>query len=198
MTIAFIAVIGLLIAYGYATGSQLAISAASSGSGSQGDNAPQTSGNNSGVSVYNSDASLTGSLITNDTSTWPGSDKLWNVCAAIALAEGYNLGPGTAPYDLNNPGDLSPGDEGGEQTCGTPQFHDGSAIIAFCTAEGGWEALYYKFNNIVGGRSTIYPASYTWTQVAQKYAGNSSAWVSNVTSYLGVDPSSTPAQYVNS
>jgi hypothetical protein len=151
-----------------------------------------------GASMYQSDGSLTGSSITSDPSTWPGSDKVWNICEAVALAEGYNQGEGAAPYDLNNPGDLSPGDEAGQATCGAAQQHGGSAIILFCTAEEGWTALYTKFNNIVTGKSSTYPSSLTWTQVAQKYAGNWQNWVVNVTNYLGVDPSTTPAQYVNS
>lgn len=157
----------------------------------------QNSGNDSGVAVYNSDGTLTGSQITADQSTWPGDDRIWNICAAVAIAEGYNLGDGAAPFDLNNPGDLSPGDEDGQRTNGS-QPHGGSFIVVFATAEGGWIALYDKFSNIVNGRSSVYPKTYSWSQVAAKYAGNSAAWLSNVTSYLGVDPSSTPAQYVNS
>jgi hypothetical protein len=157
----------------------------------------QSSGNDTGVVVYNSDSSLTGSQITADPSTWPGDDKIWNICAAVAIAEGYNLGDGAAPFDLNNPGDLSPGDEDGQRTNGS-QPHGGSFVIVFQLAEGGWTALYHKFSNIVAGRSSVYPKSFTWAQVAAKYAGNSAAWLANVTNYLGVDPSSTPAQYVNS
>lgn len=152
--------------------------------------------NETGVVVYNSDSSLTGSQITNDPSTWPGDDRIWNICAAVALAEGYNLGEGTAPYDLNNPGDLSPGDEDGQRTNGA-QPHGGSFVIVFQFAEGGWQALYHKFSRIVNGQSSAYPQSWTWSQVARRYAGNSDAWVRNVTGYLGVDPSSTPASYVN-
>jgi hypothetical protein len=161
-------------------------------------NRPQVTGNDSGVNVYSSDMSVTGAVITNDQSTWPGGDPVWNICAAVALAEGYNLGAGCAPYDLNNPGDLSPGDESGQRTCGGPQTHDGSSIIMFCTSEGGWTALYNKFQNIINGNSSVYLSTWTWTQIAQKYAGNWQPWVNNVTSYLGVDPSSTPAQYVAS
>jgi hypothetical protein len=147
--------------------------------------------------MYDSDGSLTGATITGDPSTWPGDDPIWNICCAVAIAEGYNVS-GSVPFDLNNPGDLSPGDEDGQSTCGGAQSHGGSQVIVFCTAEGGWTALYNKFNNIVNGNSSVYPVSWTWTQVAQKYAGNWQAWLNNVTSYLGVDPTSTPAQYVQS
>jgi hypothetical protein len=198
MSAFFIIVIALILFVGYATGSDALTSVVSSLSNETGDTSPQNTRNDTGVSLYQSDGSLTGSVITSDPTTWPGSDKVWNICTAIALAEGYNLGVGCAPYDLNNPGDLSPGDEDGQPTCGGAQQHGGSAVIVFCTAEGGWSALYAKFTNIVNGRSSVYSSSLTWTQVAQKYAGNWQAWVNNVTSYLGVDPSSTPAQYVNS
>jgi hypothetical protein len=150
---------------------------------------------------YQSDGSLTGSLISNDPSTWPGASSLypngrvWDICTAVALAEGYNVGIGAAPYTLNNPGDLSPGDEAGQPTQGPPQIHDGSSIIDFATVENGFIALYTKFNNIVTGKSKVYPVTWTWGQVANEYAGDSAAWLANVTNYLGVDPSSTPAQY---
>lgn len=146
---------------------------------------------------YKSDGSLTGAVITQNPSTWPGADAYDAICTAIALAEGYNQGPGTAPYDLNNPGDLSPGDEHGQPTCGAAQYHGGSNVIFFCTVEAGWTALRNKFQAIVAGESSVYAASDTWAQVAAKYAGNSAAWLNNVTNYLGVDVNSTPADYVN-
>jgi hypothetical protein len=147
--------------------------------------------------MHVSDQSLTGSEITNEPSTWPGDEHgVWNICAAIALAEGYNNGPKCAPYDLNNPGDLSPGDESGQATAGPAQAHDGSQIIHFATSEGGWSALYAKFSNIVNGHSHVYPSTWTWQQVGEKYAGDSANWVRNVTDYLGVSADSTPVQYV--
>lgn len=147
--------------------------------------------------MHTTDSSITGAPITQDSATWPGTDKIWQICKAVAHAEGYDLGPGTAPFDLNDPGDLSPGDEAGELTDGDPEHHDGSAIIHFATAEGGWRALYHKFNRIVTGKSAAYPQTLTWQQVSQKYAGDSANWLNNVTHYLGVDPDSTPADYVN-
>jgi hypothetical protein len=154
--------------------------------------------------LYASDSSLTGAPITVDQSTWPGaspqypSEGTWNICAAIARAEGYPQGYGAAPFDLNNPGDLSPGDENGEPTGGPAEFHGGSNIICFKTVEAGFIALYKKFQNIVNGNSNVYPVSAPWSEVAVTYAGNSSAWLNNVTNYLGVDASTTPAQYVAS
>src|ERR1039458_1699973 len=47
--------------------------------------------------------------ITNDPATWPTGDEFWNVCWAIAYAEGAQTA-GSAPDRYNNPGDLSHGD----------------------------------------------------------------------------------------
>jgi hypothetical protein len=146
---------------------------------------------------YKSDGSLTGAPITNNPATWPGADNYDAICTAIALAEGYNQGAGVAPYDLNNPGDLSPGDENGQSTCGNAQYHGGSNVIFFCTVEAGWTALRNKFVNIVSGDSDVYAVTDTWAVVASKYAGNSAAWLANVTNYLGVGTDTTPADYVN-
>ena len=166
-----------------------------------------TVGNNTNMSLgevpgeFYSDGSLTGSPITNDPATYPGASSLypnaqiWNICTAVAIAEGFNAGSGTAPYDLNNPGDLSPGDEAGQATGGPPQSHGGSSIINFYSVENGFIALYTKFSNMVNGLSSVYPKTWTWAQVAEKYAGNSAAWLNNVTMYLGVEATSTPAQY---
>jgi hypothetical protein len=90
---------------------------------------------------------------------------------------------------------LSPGDENGQAVAGPPQVHDGSSIISFKTCEGGFVALYTKFARILSGRSSVYPITWTWQQVAQKYAGNWQNWLNNVTSYLGVDQNSRPADY---
>lgn len=212
MTTFFVALILGLIAIGYATGSVVAIASQQPDFGNEDSPAVPSNPSTLGTSIlkngpgvnYVSDGSLTGMLITNAPATWPGASSdypnagLWNICTAVALAEGYNQGVGTAPYDLNNPGDLSPGDELGQAVSGSPQTHGGSSIICFATVEGGFIALYTKFDRIVNGRSSVYAATDTWWQVAAKYAGNSAAWLANVTNYLGVDPSSTPADYANS
>lgn len=148
--------------------------------------------NDSGMEMYRSDGSLTGATITQDVSTWPGSDNIWNICAAIARAEGFNRGPGYVPYDLNNPGDLS---DGARQYGSQP--HSGSNVTTFPTAEIGWQWLYDKIQRIVTGKSSTYPKNAPWSSIAVTWAGNSGAWLANVTDYLGVPASSTPADYVN-
>lgn len=191
-TVILLVIVVLLALVGVATGGTVSAAAQASGDPT----------NTTGTANAQSDQSLTGAYITSSPATWPGSTPTypdaacWNICAAVAMAEGYNVGPGTAPYDLNNPGDLSPGDEAGQAVAGPPQVHGGSSIINFATAEAGWVALYVKFDNVRHGRSKAYPATWTWVQVATKYAGDSAAWLSNVTSYLGVDQSSTPASYL--
>jgi len=144
-----------------------------------------------GNSMNNSDGSITGAAITEDPSTWPGSDRIWNICAAIAKAEGYDGGAGVVPFDLNNPGDIS---DYASQYGSQP--HSGSNVTTFPTAEVGWQKLYEKISNIVTGNSSVYAENLSWSGVAQKWAGDSSNWLNNVIGYLGVDANSTPADYV--
>ena len=198
-----IAALAVLAASGWAVGSAANSAAATTTTDTGNPDGTEITGNAPAATStgYQSDGSLTGSSITNVPGTWPGPQAaypnaaVWDICTAVALAEGYNGGPGVAPYDLNNPGDLSPGDEAGQAVAGPPENHDGSDIIDFATVEAGFIALYVKFFNIVTGNSKVYPKTATWSQVAAKYAGDSTNWLKNVTNYLGVDPSSTPAQY---
>ena len=128
--------------------------------------------------------------ITNDPATWPAGDSIWTVCQAIASAEGAHVA-GSVPDRLNNPGDLSDGFSvyGGEN-------HDGSNVTHFPSKDVGWQWLYNKITNIWDGTSSVYSPDMTWREIAQKWAGNSSAWVANVTAYLGVSPDSTLNQFL--
>lgn len=126
--------------------------------------------------------------------TWPSGDRIWDVCRAIAHAEGFDVS-GKAPQKLNNPGDLSPGDEHGFATAGLAEYHGGSYVIHFATAQDGWNALYAKFSNISDGSSRVYQADWTWLQIGAKYASDPN-WGNHVAAALGVDPNSTFADYV--
>jgi len=128
-------------------------------------------------------------MITNNPATWPAGDKVWDVCRAIALAEGANV-PGSAPDRYNNPGDLSRGDEHGQQVIGYVTLPDGEVEINFASKEAGWSALYTKMANAAQGLSSVYTPDMSWRQIAQEYAGNSAAWLANVTRTLGVNPDS--------
>lgn len=130
--------------------------------------------------------------ITYDPSTWPGdeaSDPLWAIAHAIARAEGANV-PGSNPDRLNNPGDLS---DGAAEFGFEP--HSGSNVTHFPTKTTGWQWLYNKLSRIQAGQSAVYFPGMTWIQLAQKWAGDWSNWVANVSNYLGVDPNSTFADY---
>jgi hypothetical protein len=134
--------------------------------------------------------------ITTDPNTWPGGDAIWDICRAIAKAEGYDTNG--AAFQLNNPGDLSPGDEHGFTTAGAAEFHGGSNIIHFATAADGWNACYVKVRNIVNGTSKVYGQNWTISQIAGKWAGNSAAWAANVARVLGLNADAdTFAGYVN-
>lgn len=129
--------------------------------------------------------------ITNDPSTWPKGDRIWDICRAIAYAEGAEVA-GDIPDRLNNPGDIS--DWAG--TYGS-QYADGSGVTTFPSKQIGWQKLYDKWWNIVNGGSSEYSPSMTWTQIAQVWAGDWQDWVNNVTAHLGVSANSTVADYVN-
>jgi hypothetical protein len=129
--------------------------------------------------------------ITNDPNTWPSGDRIWLICHAIATAEGANIA-GSNPDRLNNPGDIS--DHALQYGS---ELHSGSLITRFPDKLTGWNALHDKISNIAAGNSKVYSATDSWETFASKYAGNSSAWLANVTQILGVDPNSTLADYVN-
>ena len=119
---------------------------------------------------------------------------MWNVCRAIALAEGANVSS-SAPDRANNPGDLSKGDEHGQPVTGYTTLPDGEVLIAFANKEAGWNALYTKIAHIVSGASSTYSPQMSWRQIAQKYAGNAAAWLNNVTAVLGVGPDDVFSNY---
>ena len=145
--------------------------------------------NTTGTTAYNSDGSLTGAPITQDSSSWPGSNKTWELCCAIATAEGYQDGPGAIPYDYNNPGDI---------TDDASQYGSTAAgITTFPSAEVGWQALYDKVSNLVAGESSVYPADWSWEQVGAVWANGDANWARNAAAYLGIDPSTTLASYAN-
>lgn len=124
-------------------------------------------------------------MITNDRSTWPTGDNIWQIAQAVAIAEGYDK-ENSNPFRLNNPGDISDGyyNFGGEE-------HSGSNVTNFPDAQTGWQWLYDKLNRMAQGKSSVYSPQMTWTQLAQKWAGDWQNWVTNVTRELGVEADST-------
>jgi len=120
-----------------------------------------------------------GKIISNDRTTWPSGDKVWALCQAIAIAEGYPI-RGSVPNIYHNPGDLSPGD--------TPGFigdeHSGSIVSMLPDDETGWSFLRAKIKRIAEGRSSAYPLSMSFNEMAQKYAGDWRNWVNNVVNDL--------------
>lgn len=118
-------------------------------------------------------------------------DKVQLLAQAIAVAEGFNV-IGSVPWRAHNPGDLGPGDCGSQYATIAA---DGSDVCLLPDDATGWNLLYAKLSRIASGQSSSYPLSFTFTQMAQRYAGNWQAWVNNVTSYLGVSPSMTLGEY---
>jgi hypothetical protein len=168
-----------------------------SGSDDQGDNESEQSADLTDASLQTDESmpvnlsAADGSEITSDRSTWPTGSRIWDIAQAIAIAEGANV-EGSNPDRLNNPGDISDG----AGTYGA-ESHSGSHVTTFPDKETGWSWLYNKLENIALGKSHVFSPSMTWTQFAQKYAGNWQNWVANVTRELDVDPNSTFGDYVN-
>jgi hypothetical protein len=121
-------------------------------------------------------------VINADPNSWPQGDSVWDICRAIAKAEGYDVAT-AAPYRLNNPGDISDG----SQTFGSEQ-HSGSSVTHFPDASTGWNWLYQKIKNHIDGKSSTYKPDLTITQFSKIYAANWSNWKTIVGKELGVDP----------
>ena len=124
--------------------------------------------------------------ITNDQSTWPTGDRLWDFCRAVAEHEGADQ-PGSAPDRFNNPGDLSKGDEHGQGIIGYHTLPDKEILIIFSAKAGGWMALRTKFQHILNGKSVVYLPSMTLTEIGAKYASDP-RWAKGVAGIFGVDP----------
>lgn len=141
--------------------------------------------NNPGPGSWN----LGANSITNDPSTWPSSDRIWMVCCAIASAEGAAT-LGSVPDRLNNPGDISDG-----SSIYPGESHSGSIVTHFPDKGTGWQWLYKKVQNIQNRNSQVYSPDMSWTQIAQKWAGNWQSWEDNVCAFLGVSPDSKFSDY---
>jgi hypothetical protein len=142
---------------------------------------------------------VTLSGITFDPSTWPTGDRIWDIAQAIAHAEGANV-EGSNPDVLNNPGDISDG----ASTYGA-EFHSGSNVTHFPDKKTGWQWLYNKLQNIDQGGSHVYSRDMSWEEIAHdpatgatRWAGDWQNWSRNVAAALGVDPTSTFGEYVDS
>lgn len=114
---------------------------------------------------------------------------------AIAKAEGF-FGPSSnVAVQANNPGDLELGDLG----FGTTAAAGGQQITNYPSIDAGWTALDQQIGSIFSGGSSKYSPSMTLTQFGQTYTGSQSpAYGNTLASLLGVDPSTTLSQVVNS
>lgn len=134
---------------------------------------------------------LNGHIVATDVTTWPSGDRIWDVCRAIAHAEGYNVA-GSNPAVLNNPGDISDG----SSVYGF-ESHSGSSITKFPDAPTGWQWLYTKIENAANGLSSVYDPSMSWREIGSVYAPpNAETWASNVANNLGVDSDSSLGDYI--
>lgn len=119
--------------------------------------------------------------------------KVEEIIQAVGKGEGFGV-PGAIPTVTHNPGDLGPGDTG---TAWEVINASGSQVSVLPDDDTGWHYLRVKFRRILTGQSQVYSLDMTFTQVAQKYAGDWSNWVRNVTRELRVQPSTTLRQWLN-
>ncbi len=89
------------------------------------------------------------------------------------------------PQVHNNPGDL-------ENLLGQK--------IVFETEADGWDALYRQIELMISGRSKIYKPTMSWHDIGAHYDGEANFinWVNNVCKKLGVQPTQTLQQFVDS
>ena len=105
---------------------------------------------------------------------WP--NNVVKFALAIKTAEGSNP-------DWNNPGDLTGADAGAYKTCG---IANSEGVLKFANAEDGWNALCFKINRMLSGKSSVYTHDMTLQAVGMKYSHNDPNWSKNVAAALGV------------
>jgi hypothetical protein len=132
-----------------------------------------------------------------DDATWPAGDRIWNICRAIAKAEGYGTrrsdGEPTAPTRNCNPGDISDY----ASVYGSDPLVTDSRVTKFPDQRTGWNALYQKITNVASGASQVYNRNWSWRSFAAKWQTKpDNTWATHVADYLGVSVDSTVIQYL--
>jgi hypothetical protein len=108
---------------------------------------------------------------------------------AIAIAEGFGV-PGAVPTRANNPGDIAFGDIG-------YGVANSAGVTIYASPSDGWAALYNQLNLIFSLQSHVYNPAMTFLDMAVKWTGgdNAGAWAANVAASLGVQTSTTLADW---
>jgi len=110
------------------------------------------------------------------------SDRVRRIAEAIAVAEGFafpgapQTSPANIPNSRKNPGNI-------RDMSKPPDY----PVKTFATVEDGWNALYRQVEGMLKG-SSLYPKTWTISQVAQRYTGEAAYmnWASIVAQRLGV------------
>ncbi|MFN7996947.1 MAG: hypothetical protein U0Q18_25255 [Bryobacteraceae bacterium] len=100
---------------------------------------------------------------------------------AIAQQEGYGASPSNLPTRLNNPGDLIYAGQPGAT-------RDASGFARFATAEAGWAALDAQLALDASRGLTLSQEISKWAPPTQN---NTAAYLSNISSWTGADPTSS-------
>lgn len=105
--------------------------------------------------------------------------------AVMAIARFINIAEESGRVDprTHNPGNLKNGDVG---------FGLWKGITIYPNDDAGWDALYYKIDNMLSGKSAVYSPNMTVAQFAAKYtATQQDAWAQNFSVAAGVSPDTT-------
>lgn len=106
------------------------------------------------------------------------------IAHAIATAEGFFV-PGSRPNRNNNPGDLK------GNYAGTAVGND-AGFDVYATPDDGWAALYRQVTLWLTNKSHVANQDTTLYELSRLYTTtDQDAWLNNVASQLGVDPSTS-------
>lgn len=113
-------------------------------------------------------------------------DRVQDLAKAIAKAEGFYK-KGTLPNRCHNPGDIRA--RRGTHYYGQIGLNRRGYVI-FRNDAAGWSALYRQIGKVISGESDHYTVNMTLVQFGKRYA-TSRIWSKNVSSVLGVTPSTS-------
>lgn len=118
--------------------------------------------------------------------------KLDSFATAVAHAEGFGV-PHAIPTRYHNPGNIR-STRNGHRYAGQVGLNRCGYVI-FKSDAYGWKALKDQLVLMASGQSAHYDTDMTITKVAKRYATGWRTWSKNVAKVLGVEPSTTLAEF---
>jgi hypothetical protein len=118
--------------------------------------------------------------------------KVDQFATAVARAEGFGV-PHAIPTRYHNPGNIR-STRTGHRYAGQVGLNRCGYVI-FKNDAYGWKALKDQLELMASGQSAHYDTDMTITKVAKRYATGWRTWSKNVAKQLGVDTTTTLADY---